>query len=263
MALPVPKAELIGTCMEMIGYGAYLIIFIECVRVLYKKYQRGRSAGYLWIVAGTIFCLCTSHLIIDIVRIMAAFTGNMGTPNAPAAYYGDVNSPLDVAKTAVYCTVTLISDALIVYRLFLVWNRNYFIAVVPALAFFADIGTSTWFIVSLHQVLPGDNVLIANVTVRAKYFYIVTLILNVLCTFGISYKIWMIQRGVSDYAVGSASRMTRIIAVIVESAAIYSAWLIALIITSVVGESALFILLNSISPVIVSAADVHVRSSEN
>lgn len=45
---------------------------------------------------------------------MAAFTGRMEVPNAPAAYYANVNTPLDVAKTALYCTVTLISDALIV-----------------------------------------------------------------------------------------------------------------------------------------------------
>ena len=57
------------------------------------------------------------------MRIMAAFTGHMDIPNAPATYYGNVNSPLDVTKTAVYCTVTLISDALIV---------SYFSAVYPA-----------------------------------------------------------------------------------------------------------------------------------
>ena len=90
---------------------------------------------------------------------MAAFTGHMDVPNAPATYYGNVNSPLDVTKTAVYCTVTLISDALIVsyfpavylaphadcrikvYRLFAVWNRNYDVAVIPAMAVIADVGT--------------------------------------------------------------------------------------------------------------------------
>ena len=45
---------------------------------------------------------------------MAAFTNHMETPHYPAEYYEWVNSPLDVTKTAVYCTVTLISDALIV-----------------------------------------------------------------------------------------------------------------------------------------------------
>ena len=57
------------------------------------------------------------HLVVDIVRVMAAFTNHMETPHYPAEYYEWVNSPLDVTKTAVYCTVTLISDALIVSAL--------------------------------------------------------------------------------------------------------------------------------------------------
>ena len=55
-------------------------------------------------------------MVVDIVRVMAAFTDHMETPHYPAEYYEWVNSPLDVTKTAVYCTVTLISDALIVSR---------------------------------------------------------------------------------------------------------------------------------------------------
>ena len=46
----------------------------------------------------------------------------------------------------------------------------------------AILGTSAWFTWSLHEVKTGDNVLLANVTVRAKYFYLVTLILNIICT---------------------------------------------------------------------------------
>ena len=49
---------------------------------------------------------------------MAAFTDHMDVPNAPVTYYTVVNSPLDVTKNAVYCTVTLVSDALIVRLLF-------------------------------------------------------------------------------------------------------------------------------------------------
>ena len=78
----------------------------------------------------------------------------------------------------------------------------------------------------------------------------------------------MIQRSVSDYSSGRSSRMTRIITIIVGSgmsyyvladhdlglmnnghgiAAVYSAWLLMLITTTVAGMAALFILLNSVS----------------
>ncbi|KAF7790918.1 hypothetical protein EIP86_001876 [Pleurotus ostreatoroseus] len=150
---------------------------------------------------------------------MAAFTDNIDVPNAPVTYYTVVNSPLDVTKNAVYCAVTLVSDALIVYRLFAVWGHNYYITILPMLAFFADIGTSVWFLSSLRLVTPDDDVLLSKVTVRSKYFYTVTLVLNILCTCGISCKIWMIQRGLSEYAMNSVSRLRRILSIIIESGA--------------------------------------------
>lgn len=72
--------------------------------------------------------------------------------------------------------------------------------VVPIILFLADTGTSPtrnstvheinvapaatsiWATWSISEVKPGDNVLLANVTLRAKYFYSLTLALNVLCT---------------------------------------------------------------------------------
>ena len=76
MPPPVPKSEFIGTTLELIGYGqchsrppiresankvigAYLVIFVECMRVLRVKYMRGTSTIYLWGVALAIYCLCT------------------------------------------------------------------------------------------------------------------------------------------------------------------------------------------------------------
>ena len=40
--------------------GAYLVIFIECVRVLWAKYANGKGGVYLSAVALAIFALVTS-----------------------------------------------------------------------------------------------------------------------------------------------------------------------------------------------------------
>ena len=39
--------------------GAYLVIFSECLRVLYSRYSRGTFVVYLWVVAIAIWILCT------------------------------------------------------------------------------------------------------------------------------------------------------------------------------------------------------------
>lgn len=118
--------------------------------------------------------------MIDLVHIMIAFTSNMETPNAPATYYSTtISSPLNITKNALYCTVTLISDGLIVglfyrssmkcrihsccvkvYRLFVVWGYNYYVTILPLLALFGELGTQHLptfyhlYVLSLYQVPP-------------------------------------------------------------------------------------------------------------
>lgn len=124
----------------------------------------------------------SQHLIVDILRLVAAFTAHMDVANAPAHYYGNINTTLNLLKTAAYVAVTLVLDALIVYRTFVVWSRNAWVAAFPALLFLADIALSSWATWSLTEVRPGADVLVADVTLRVKYFYAVTLVLNLFCS---------------------------------------------------------------------------------
>lgn len=52
----------------------------------------------------------------------------------------------------------------------------------PALFLTSLTGLSAWATWSLTGVKPGDYVLGANVMLRAKYFDIITLALNIYCT---------------------------------------------------------------------------------
>ncbi|THG93724.1 hypothetical protein EW026_g7590 [Hermanssonia centrifuga] len=178
----MPKAELLGTFLEILSYGLYLILQIECLRVLWVKHRSGKPMHYLVGTSVAIFSLVTIHLAIDIVRVMNAFTTQMNVPDAPVLYYGKSNTSLSLTKTAVYVAVTLVSDILIVYRTFIIWDRRYLVAAGPFLLFLADIATSIWATWSLKEAKPGSNVLMADVTLRAKYFYAITLVLNCICT---------------------------------------------------------------------------------
>ncbi|GJE85477.1 hypothetical protein PsYK624_015560 [Phanerochaete sordida] len=249
MALPLPKAELIGTVLETVGFGAYVIVFIECLRLLCTRHRAGRDMRYLIATASVIFALAAVHLLIDIVRVMDAFTRHMDVPNSAAQFYGTITTPLNLAKSATYVAITLVLDALIVYRTYVVWGKRLLVVVLPSVLFVADIGLSAWATWSITEVRPGDDVMLANVTLRVKYFYSVTLALNLFCTLAIAGRIWSVHRGVTARSI-SGVRFTGVIAVILESAAIYSVLLVLLIATSAVGSTAMFVVLNSISPII-------------
>lgn len=135
--------------------------------------------------------------------------------------------------------------------------------------------------------------MVADVTLRVKFFYAVTLALNLFCSrtsaillihphvmtnvtvaVVIAWKIWSIHRHLSQHSV-SGVRFVGIIAVIVESgessaaqlktvhvhfplsALVYTALLIVLIVTSVVASTAMFIVLNAVRPPLHSLPSTH------
>ncbi|EKM58136.1 uncharacterized protein PHACADRAFT_59722, partial [Phanerochaete carnosa HHB-10118-sp] len=101
--------------------GAYLIVFVECLQVLHARRRAGRNMCFLAATATVIFVLITAHMLIDFVRAIDAFTYSMSVPNSATQFYEAINTPLSLAKTATYVTVTLVLDALIVYRTYVVW----------------------------------------------------------------------------------------------------------------------------------------------
>ncbi|PSR76582.1 hypothetical protein PHLCEN_2v8340 [Hermanssonia centrifuga] len=55
----MPKAELLGTFLEILSYGLYLILQIECLRVLWVKHRSGKPMHYLVGTSVAIFSLVT------------------------------------------------------------------------------------------------------------------------------------------------------------------------------------------------------------
>lgn len=153
MPVPVAVAELVGTFLETLSYGlfvsqneyvtwlkmklthstgVYIVVFPRCLSILHG---RNVSRGLMFYLLATMFIsfilitmvsiqvhqlhhLLTycKHLIVDLIRAFAAFTGNMHLPGSPEKYYANVDTALVMTKNASYVSTTLLSDALLVKR---------------------------------------------------------------------------------------------------------------------------------------------------
>ncbi|KAI0337376.1 hypothetical protein BDW22DRAFT_1364141 [Trametopsis cervina] len=266
------RAELIGTFIEILAYGVYFVVFCKCLQVLHVKYTEGRPTAVLACTALLIFVLVTIHFIMDILRCLNAFTTHLDIPNYAAVYYTIVRRDLDLVKSGAYIAMTIVSDSLIGYRTYIVWARSMFLAVFLALLIVADVALGTYAVYLLAATRPGDDALSGRVTERVKWFYVVTLVVNLLCTVLIALKIWRVQHEVDRYSPavsalrnGGSSKNggrgglfrvrnwmpgDRLILVVVESAAIYSLLLIIMIVMSVLGAPAMLAMLNLIAPII-------------
>ncbi|KAG1886650.1 hypothetical protein F4604DRAFT_1917454 [Suillus subluteus] len=248
MTLTIPMAELIGVFVESLAYGIYLMVFNQCMSVLRKRHSR--PSDYLVGTAVSLFILITAHLVVDILRNMQAFTADEAEPNYPSIYYGTFDTWQNILKSSLYVAVTLVSDAFILYRSFILWGRNYLIATFPFLLFIADIAIGVFWVYTLSLVVPGEDVFADALSVRVKTFYSITLAMNVICTLLIAFKILKIQKVVAPFKKGNDDQISRLVPIIVESGAVYSALLVVMIGTYTSNSPAMFIILNSMSPII-------------
>ncbi|KAI0077645.1 hypothetical protein K474DRAFT_1707115 [Panus rudis PR-1116 ss-1] len=250
MTLRVATGQLLGTLLELLAYGAYSVLLPQGVIILKRKGIKGSVSIYLLCTLLLSFVATTVHAVVDIVRLMQAFGSSSTDPNYPDLYFADLNSPLDLTKNSCYIIVTILADALIVFRTFIIWGRSYRIIVLPILLLLADMGTAFWFNWSLTANKIEDQVVHSPTWQITKYFCAVTLALNFLCTFLIAWKIWRTQRITNTYLTPGNHQLGGALIIILESAAIYSALLFAVLGLALAGNGAVFVILNLMPPVI-------------
>jgi len=73
------------------------------------------------------FVLCTMHVGLSFTRVIHAFFGSQ----SPAVYLQDITTTLSRFQYGVHMVQVFISDLLIVYRSYVLWNKNYFVVLVP------------------------------------------------------------------------------------------------------------------------------------
>ncbi|KAF9003196.1 hypothetical protein BDZ89DRAFT_967573 [Hymenopellis radicata] len=251
--VPVATSELVGAFLEAIGYGIYLVVSPQCVTALRRKYASISTITlvYFSTTMFVTFLLITMHIAVDLTRTFQAFTANLDVGGSSELYFATVDTSLNMAKTASYVSVTLLADILVIYRTYVVCARKWWVLPVPLLLFGVDFAMSVWFTWSINKAHPGSSVLLSTVWDRSKYFYIATLVLNWYCTIStdlvISLRIWGIQRALNNYATLRMDNSNSALAIILESAAIYSVALVCLIGTSAANSSTMFCFLNSVS----------------
>lgn len=110
MGIPLDEASLLALFFESLFYGVFLTLYCLTLFVLLKN--AGSNRQLLIPVATVLLCLATAHLIVDFVRILEAFVFNAGKMSANV-YYSNLAAPLELAKTILYVTQTVLADCVL------------------------------------------------------------------------------------------------------------------------------------------------------
>ncbi|KAI0739180.1 hypothetical protein C8Q80DRAFT_1275331 [Daedaleopsis nitida] len=246
----VVNAQLVGFWLQIFVTGIYYVHFPHCMSILWKKRRRGSLSLLFPVVCLLMFLIVTIELINGMVRDYHAFgvSGAKGEiqPN-PTLFYADSATPLSLLKNSMIVALAIISDLIIVYRTFIVWNRSLLVIVVPVGLLCADIVYGVWSTWTLAHTPVGNTPILQEVAVRIKFFFIFTFCVNVLCSGLLCFKIWRVSRSSSAWST-SERTTSRVFEVVTETAGLYCAHLFALIVSDAVGSNVFFILLDPVAP---------------
>ncbi|KAH9917677.1 uncharacterized protein BXZ73DRAFT_105501 [Epithele typhae] len=247
MALLQPNALLIGVWLQMFGTGAYFAYLPKCYQILRDKHRQDGLSLFLPVACIAIFLITTADVVVEMTRAYQAYSIAPGKVVDPAAFYRHAGTPLAVTKGALTGVLQFISDTIMVYRTWVIWNGNIPIILVPAGLCLAATAVGSWSIWTQSQTnSPNSGVLIfAAVSERVRYFFILTFVLNALCALLICYRIWSISKRTHSHNFRE-SPTRRVIFIISESAVIYCAFVFVCIVCTSVGSNIFFIFLEAV-----------------
>ncbi|KAJ7112537.1 hypothetical protein C8R44DRAFT_882305 [Mycena epipterygia] len=240
--------SLVAVCMatvvlESLLYGLLFILFSTNLYLRITRYARPQefaSRGGLWwnsIVISNIaiFVICTAHWIITVKRFFLAFLGSAGDP---LQFYLDQPQPTSVANNILVIMAVLIGDAVIIHRLWLVWNRNLHVVFFPLLSWLGALAGGIAVPYFLTQSTPTNPRLLIAAGAWFTANWVLTTLITIYCTTFIAWRIWRTSRATAE--VGGGLLMP-VFVILIESAAIWTAWTIFITATYLMGSALAFI----------------------
>ncbi|KAJ7435903.1 hypothetical protein B0H11DRAFT_2112144 [Mycena galericulata] len=241
------KESYIGVFLENILYGAYISVFLESCSILWARRKNANARQiYLMVTAVLMVIFITTCCVIDTVRCVVALDSN-------GLNFGPPNTNIDIATNTSWFLVTAVADAFIIFRTFIVWNRNWFAIIIPSLLYVANFGSSIWLIISLKDFDPAGESVFQHMLIKSTNVFIsLSLATNLLCTGLISFRIFYTYRQISSLlsSSGSPSNSIRIISILVESATMYTLLLTGTLISEGLNSYVNYILFDCTPPTI-------------
>ncbi|CAK5270855.1 unnamed protein product [Mycena citricolor] len=237
------QVALISMVTESFLFGVLTTMYAAILRsFLGRKASKNIHRGTRVLpTVSVIWSLAFAHWIIDISRVQIAFLGSH--PSDPVAYLSDFSTLIDAAKSVINVTVTLLADWFMIYRCWVIGERSYLIIAIPALLWLsAGVAGSglTYLLFKLHT----DYMALLEVAGPWIITYLsATLATNLFCTLFVAYRILR-----SLLAVRTSqrlhSRALGAVIVFLESAALYSAILVAMLVTFLLDYNGQFVLVD-------------------
>ncbi|KAF7350778.1 hypothetical protein MSAN_01639000 [Mycena sanguinolenta] len=183
-------------------YGIYLVLFCICIYILLNRPRPGNAV--LLVTAIALFTLSTVQAVLNLV-LGATEIDYLDLP------FDKINRAAEI----IYGVTNIIADALVIYRCYIVWDRNVYVIILPLL------------------MLAVTSVFGVDIKLPANPYFSLSLATNVLVTALTAGRIWWICRQCrlySKFTTAQQKRCMSAIGIIAESGVLYPASILAYLI---------------------------------
>ncbi|KAF7297334.1 hypothetical protein MIND_00966700 [Mycena indigotica] len=245
--IQLDKASIIALIMETFNIGIFTTLFGVTLWLLFRK-QINTSNELLLPTLCLIWILSVAHWGIDIARVIVAF---FMYREGPIAYYEDVSSPLEAAKTAVYISLTLTGDFFLIYRCYIVGDRRIVFVILPILCWMGA-GVGGYGSVWAENRFGTGGIFFQGLSPWISGFFASSLAANLYCTGFIAFRVLraQVRSRPPDIILSQKSRVYSALITFLESAATYSTAFFVLFVVYELGLNTQFILLDLTSSLI-------------
>ncbi|KAJ7689335.1 hypothetical protein B0H17DRAFT_640916 [Mycena rosella] len=223
-------ANLAAAVFESCLYGILLILFVSTMYFWGRRRRAGRggtrrtSPLFVGIVA--LFAMVTAHWIMVIFQIFYAFV-HLGGSEPADTFYADLSQPSELIKMIFFAIALLIGDGLIIQRLWVIWGKKTQILIFPL---FTWVGMGMSFVGIVYQFSKWEPALrglpfLADLKPWLTMATVFSFATSIYSTALIASKIWRINKGIRALSAGTGKGMMPILAIIIESAALQTLWL--------------------------------------
>ncbi|KAG0705568.1 hypothetical protein DFH29DRAFT_905986 [Suillus ampliporus] len=248
--IPLDTASIVSTVLEAILYGFSLLMFIGTLWALVQRNMKNAVKRKMTIIAYSLLLFSTAHMVIDIIRTEEGLVQQRDTfPGGPVAFFADVAQWSFVCKNLLYTLQTLVGDAVVIYRCYVVW-QSWYITIIPCILWCSVAVTGIGSVYSISKATVNkENIFAPSTGPWITSFLVATLFTNIVSTSLLAYRIWSIGRRVANVTSGTGV-LRPILRIILDAGVLYSLSLLAALVCFIAKNHGHYILLDMIMPII-------------
>jgi hypothetical protein len=246
--IPLDKAYLTAIWLETLFYGMNFVLFFSCLYAI--RYKRKTPLNKFTLsMAIIMFLFSTVHVSLGFQRLIFGFIYLRNQPGGPAAFFSNVSIPANVAKVCIHTINSVLGDSIVVWRCYHVWGKNLAVCAFPVLLIFGSAACGfgqTYYFAIAKTTHSAFNSRLERWLVS---LFSISLCTNVVVTSLVAFRIWYLIKCMNVYSEGSlhTSRYWKVVRLIIESGAIYSAALVFEITFYVLHSNAFYIVYDPIA----------------